>query len=233
MFSFQSVFYYILPFIYTQNSRKIDKVKTQSFQNKLDSFFDRYLLFLIPRTFKPNHFTYLRIILVPIIYWLLTQNLTLFAFFLFLFAASTDFIDGSLARTRGQETDLGKVLDPVADKMLISSVLIYIGFEYLIVKIFLIFIALEIIAILTSVIFSFKMGRPISANVFGKIKMILQTASVIMFLVGIFLKLSKIILLSEYILFIALFFAFISGVIQIHRQLSKRKRTANGGPFFV
>ncbi len=76
----------------------------------------------------PNALTLARIFLVPIIVAvLLTVEMRVWAFWgasLFLAAALTDLLDGYLARRRKQITTLGRLLDPIADKLLISSALI-------------------------------------------------------------------------------------------------------------
>ncbi len=74
-----------------------------------------------------NILTLSRIIVVPIIaVLLLDDNVlnSLIAAVLFLVASITDYVDGYLARRMHMESDLGKLLDPLADKLLISTVLI-------------------------------------------------------------------------------------------------------------
>jgi CDP-diacylglycerol---glycerol-3-phosphate 3-phosphatidyltransferase len=76
----------------------------------------------------PNTLTVARIFLVPLVVAvLLTVEIRTWAFWgagLFLAAALTDLLDGYLARRRQQVTTLGRLLDPIADKLLISSALI-------------------------------------------------------------------------------------------------------------
>jgi len=76
----------------------------------------------------PNTLTLARIFLVPIVVVvLLTVEIRTWAFWgasLFLAAALTDLLDGYLARRRKQVTTLGRLLDPIADKLLISSALV-------------------------------------------------------------------------------------------------------------
>jgi phosphatidylglycerophosphate synthase len=70
----------------------------------------------------PNAVTAGRIVVTPLIAWLPLQPSTalrLTAFVLFILAAVTDYVDGQLARSRKQETDLGRLLDPLADKLLL------------------------------------------------------------------------------------------------------------------
>lgn len=77
-----------------------------------------------------NILTMLRIALVPVFVWVLFQDggesvvWRLAAVGIFLIAAITDKIDGDLARSRGLVTDLGKILDPIADKALTGAAFI-------------------------------------------------------------------------------------------------------------
>ena len=78
---------------------------------------------------NPNNLTLFRIISVPVIVLLMIYPNRLFtaiAALLFSAAAITDYLDGYLARQHRLETTLGKVIDPVADKLLVSSAFIMI-----------------------------------------------------------------------------------------------------------
>jgi CDP-diacylglycerol--glycerol-3-phosphate 3-phosphatidyltransferase len=78
----------------------------------------------------PNLITVVRILLAPVFFWLLLADagadgvLRWIAAALFILAIATDGIDGAIARRRGMVTDLGKILDPVADKLLTSGALV-------------------------------------------------------------------------------------------------------------
>lgn len=71
-----------------------------------------------------NRLTILRILMAPVIAVLLLYKETGAALAMFLLAALTDGLDGFIARTRGQRTALGMVLDPIADKLLLTSAII-------------------------------------------------------------------------------------------------------------
>lgn len=75
----------------------------------------------------PNGITLIRILIVPLVVVLMAYEGRVTAFLaaaLFSLASATDFLDGYLARTLGLESTLGKILDPLADKLLVSSSLI-------------------------------------------------------------------------------------------------------------
>lgn len=76
----------------------------------------------------PNSLTVTRIFLVPVLLVVLLTgdfpNREVWGLVVFLAAAMTDFLDGYLARRRAQVTTVGKLLDPIADKLLITSALV-------------------------------------------------------------------------------------------------------------
>lgn len=77
-----------------------------------------------------NLVTLSRILLVPFVIWVVfaepdrSSGWRWLAVLLFVLSAATDGIDGAIARKRGQVTNLGKILDPIADKFLIGGVLV-------------------------------------------------------------------------------------------------------------
>ncbi|MEO6201341.1 MAG: CDP-diacylglycerol--glycerol-3-phosphate 3-phosphatidyltransferase [Cryobacterium sp.] len=78
----------------------------------------------------PNLITVIRILLAPVFFWMLLADagqdgaLRWAAAVLFILAIATDGIDGAIARRRNLVTDLGKLLDPIADKVLTGAALI-------------------------------------------------------------------------------------------------------------
>src|SRR3989339_879810 len=79
---------------------------------------------LVPRFVTPNMITIARMVLIPFILYFLFSNEYGIGVPLFLFAAFTDALDGSVARLRHQVTEWGTFYDPLADKLLIGSVII-------------------------------------------------------------------------------------------------------------
>ncbi len=73
-----------------------------------------------------NRITLLRIGMIPFFMILIQLGMDIWALSVFLLAAVTDFLDGYIARSRNQITNLGKFLDPLADKMLITAAFIYL-----------------------------------------------------------------------------------------------------------
>ncbi|STO31572.1 CDP-diacylglycerol--glycerol-3-phosphate 3-phosphatidyltransferase [Fusobacterium necrogenes] len=86
----------------------------------------------------PNKLTFLRLILaVPFIYFLQFSDIggftyRIIAFMIFVIASLTDFFDGYLARKHNLITDFGKIMDPLADKVLvISALVIFVDLGYI------------------------------------------------------------------------------------------------------
>ncbi len=129
----------------------------------------------------PNKLSLLRIILVPVMAVLYVVEIPLaplWAVIVFILAACTDFLDGYIARKYHLVTDLGKLLDPIADKLLVAMALLLVA-ESNILPIGVGSIAAGIIIgreFLISAIRQIAAGKGIiiQANVYGKIKTICQ-----------------------------------------------------------
>jgi len=167
------------------------------------------LLPLIPRFVKPNHFTVLRLLLTPVVIVLLVYENFSWGVPLFFIAASTDMIDGSLARLRKQITDWGTFYDPVADKLLIGTVAILIVAQQINVWMALIIIGLDFILIVGGFLRR-RDGQLPSANTWGKMKMCLQVAGVTALLIAVWLGVDLFIPFSIGTFSLAIVFAVIS-----------------------
>jgi CDP-diacylglycerol--glycerol-3-phosphate 3-phosphatidyltransferase len=186
--------------------------KSINVQKILDGYVDKIFLRFIPSSVTPNQITFIRFILVPVVYVLLLQHSFILALIVFAIAALTDLLDGAMARTRNQITDLGKVIDPIADKLLIMVVLLHIGWRFLIIKVFVIYILFEMLAVLIGYSFASLIGRPIGANFFGKIKLNLQVLSIGLFILGVIISNKALEHISIYVLFVALVFAVFAAI---------------------
>lgn len=195
---------------------------TRAFQRSIDGAVQKALFWAIPEWVRPNHLTILRFVLTPVVLVTLHYHLRWLALALFIAAVTTDFVDGAMARRRGQITKAGIIIDPIADKILVASVLGYVGFHYLVVKIILALIVAEIILVAIGAGVSLRTRRPpAAANVFGKSKMVLQSIALIIFLVAGFLSLKGLQDFSSYLLWVAVAFAVLSGVKQLRDAFFK------------
>ena len=130
----------------------------------------------------PNKLTLFRIATVPIIVILLlfpTKICTFIAALLFSAAAITDYLDGFYARKRGLVSTLGKVMDPIADKLLVSSAFIMLtSLGWIPAWIVCIIIGRELAVTGLRNIIAEK-GEDISASNLGKYKTGFQIAAII------------------------------------------------------
>jgi cardiolipin synthase len=75
----------------------------------------------------PNFFSMLRVFLIPVFLYMLLQNKVLWALIVFLCASTTDILDGLAARVLDQRTKIGGLLDPAADKLLMTAAVIILS----------------------------------------------------------------------------------------------------------
>lgn len=135
----------------------------------------------------PNVLTVLRILLVPVLVVALldeTANGDLLAAIVFAVASLTDAMDGYLARTRNDITTFGKLMDPIADKLLIIAALVaLVSLHRLAGWIAMVIIARELAVTVTRMHAS-QQGVVIASNWWGKAKTITQVAA-IFFLIAV------------------------------------------------
>ena len=175
----------------------------------LDKILQATILKIIPNFLTPNHFTVLRLLLTPIVILFILKEKIILGLILFLFAALTDAIDGAMARTRNQITEWGKVYDPIADKLLIGATACLLISKYLNLYFALFIILIEILLVANGT-WRKSNGNIIEANVWGKIKMILQTFGIALIFIFMIFNIHFLIIASWAILIIACFFAMIS-----------------------
>ena len=194
-----------------------------SLDTVLDKYVDKLFFWAIPRSVRPNYFTMFRIASTPVIFILLSFGYLKTGFGLFIISMLTDLIDGALARARNQITKLGKVLDPIADKLLILVTLLYIGFAQPIVMYFSVFIVIEIVGVIVGMLMTKYLGpvKHEGANTYGKIKMWLQCIGIILYLIGVFSRISLLLNFSVGLLIAGLCFALLSAYEQSRIRLEQ------------
>ena len=129
----------------------------------------------------PNFLTLLRILAVPVVVVALlgeTSNGDTLAAAVFALAALTDGLDGYFARSRNAVTTFGKLMDPIADKLLIAAALIsLVSLDRLAAWVAMVIIAREFAVTVMRAIAA-ERGVVISASWMGKVKTVLQIAAV-------------------------------------------------------
>lgn len=160
----------------------------------------------------PNHLTLLRIalaILCSVLLLFAEHWLTyLLCFFLFVIAILTDWWDGRLARKYQLETDLGKILDPIADKILVLGVFIVMAYRSVYSIGWVIPIATREVLVTIVRMIRARRGQILSAEQAGKVKAVVQYLTLLLaYLVMVaqkFLDLSVNVLTWNFILTMAL-----------------------------
>lgn len=143
------------------------------------------ILQLIPKWITPNHVTIFRFIATPAVLVLLVLENYVWGVPAFIFVAFTDAIDGSLARTRKQITLWGTFYDPVADKILIGLVILFVVIKYINIWFALAIILIELMIAAGAFYRRAKKTFFVAANGFGKTKMFLQVVGVGALLVSV------------------------------------------------
>jgi CDP-diacylglycerol---glycerol-3-phosphate 3-phosphatidyltransferase len=130
----------------------------------------------------PNLLTVARIMLVPVLVVALLGNTPsgdVLAAVVFALASLTDFVDGYLARSRDSITTFGKLMDPLADKLLIVAALIaLVSLNRLAAWVAMVIIAREL-AVTVLRLSATQAGVIMAASTFGKVKTCLQIAAIL------------------------------------------------------
>jgi CDP-diacylglycerol--glycerol-3-phosphate 3-phosphatidyltransferase len=151
--------------------------------NYIDRTLMRPFVGLVPRYIKPNYITAARFVSVPFVAALLLSEYFKLGFILFSVSAFTDALDGALARTRGEVTALGKIFDPIADKLLIVVTAFILISEFLPNWLFVAILAVEGLIIILALVAKYQLKIDVQSNIYGKAKMIIQTIGVLSLLI--------------------------------------------------
>ena len=142
----------------------------------------------------PNKLTMMRVIMVPFFMVFAAMShmgtpqfnatYALIAGILFAVASFTDFLDGYLARKNHLVTDFGKFMDPLADKMLTTAAIIYMVVDGVCSPVVLAIIMFREFAVAGVRMIAAESGTVIAANMWGKVKTVLQMLSIIFYFFG-------------------------------------------------
>lgn len=136
-----------------------------------------------------NQLTILRIVFVPVFIILLVYNELGWALGTFVIAGITDVLDGIIARRFGQKTSIGAVLDPLADKLLMTSSIVILSLPQMEFQnsvprwLMIIIIFRDVFILLVSLIVVLMVGwRTFTPSIYGKASTVMQVLTVLVVL---------------------------------------------------
>lgn len=164
----------------------------------------------------------------PTINWIM-----IIVFVVFAIASLTDTLDGYLARKNNEVTNLGKFLDPIADKMLVNSVMIFLALNFVSLSddVKFPFFCVIIMVVRDLVVDGLRFLAAqkqvvIAANVFGKVKTITQMFAILIVLLNGFpfsyfdYNWPMYLHISDWLCYIATFFSVLSGIIYVKQNIN-------------
>jgi len=176
----------------------------------IDKGLSFFFLKFIPKKITPNHLTVMRFLSIPFVLFLLVLENYPAAIVLFSLSAFTDALDGALARTTHQVTEWGKMYDPVADKILIGTVVALVVSKNISPVLALTIICLELFIVLAALYKKKQSKVEIEAKKAGKVKMVFQSFGVGFLLLFLIWPVPFFFSLSIILLYLSLFFAALS-----------------------
>ena len=175
-----------------------------------DQLMANTILKLVPYFVTPNQITAMRVLATPLVFFLILSGEYSIGAFTFLIVAFTDAMDGSLARTKNQVTKFGMMFDPLADKLLIGSMVLLIVFQNFNVWLGITILFLEILFIVGAFISAVHFREVQQANGWGKIKMFLQVLAVFITLLALLLGEPSLFGIASWLFGLAIGFAVLS-----------------------
>lgn len=164
-----------------------------------------------------NLLTVFRLLMAPLIFPAFASDNPVWVILIWVTAAATDILDGWVARKRGENSELGKILDPLADKLVMSfSFLALMVWYDLPLWMGLTYIIKELVQVVGGAFFYFKGSRVEASNAWGK-------AGTVLFFLGFFLYFwaPKI---GNWVLLLGLLVSFIALSSYTGRILKRSKR---------
>ena len=175
-----------------------------------DQLMARTVLRLFPPTITPNQITLFRILATPAVFLLVLYGHFKIGVASFLLVAFTDAIDGSMARTRHQITKFGMLFDPMADKLLIGSMILLLVFQNFDLWLGVALLGVEIVFIVLALVAKIKFKTVRAANRWGKIKMLLQVIAVCLTMLALVFNVPLLLTMAAGLFGLAIGFAVVS-----------------------
>lgn len=169
-----------------------------------------FFRFLPKGVFTPNRVTAFRVFATPVVFLIILYGHYKLGVLCFVLVAFTDAIDGSMARIRNQVTRFGMMFDPLADKLLIGSMVLILVFKHFNFWLGFVILGLEIIFIITALVGTYKFKTVKMANGWGKIKMTLQVFAVCLTLFALVWQIPYLLTAAAWVFGLAIGFAVVS-----------------------
>ena len=176
----------------------------------------------------PNTLSVIRLLLVPIFVYLFLCDFVTAALIIFVLAGATDVLDGYIARKFNCTSTLGKILDPLADKMIqLSAFMCLWSKDYIPFWMPLVYFIKELCTVLGALFIFRKTNFVVKSNVFGKLATVLVFGAV--FVISLFNEMLGSVGVNTICILVAIYFVFSCGVycgedlIKIIRSVSKKK----------
>jgi cardiolipin synthase len=171
----------------------------------------------------PNVLTLIRFLLIGVLVYFFVINKPLAALTVYLIAFATDILDGYIARTFNQVSNVGKAMDPIADKaMTIAALTCMFLIGYLHTAVLVVIIIKELLMIVGGIYVYFVIKKVVQANAYGK----LAAGAYFLAIVMLFLH-DMVQPYDEYFMYVAVAMNLVSivqyGYINIYMEFKKRK----------
>ncbi len=162
----------------------------------------------------PNQITLLRLIFIPFVIMTIVDGNWPWALGLLIAAGLSDALDGVLARALHQQTMLGQYLDPLADKLLLSSLFLVLSFVKKIPwKYTVLVFSRDLSIVATAVVLYATVGfRDFRPSIFGKINTFCQIVAVFFVVMAQVLSVPLVLSLEKFFLYATFTFTLVSGI---------------------
>ena len=183
----------------------------------------------------PNQITLLRLIFIPFVIITVLDGNWPWALGLLIAAGLSDALDGVLARALHQQTLLGQYLDPIADKLLLSSLFLVLSVAKKIPwKYTVLVFSRDVCIVATAVVLYATVGfRDFRPSIFGKINTVCQISAVFFVVLAQVMPEQLVLVLGQFFLYATFTFTLISGVHYVlvtgHRLREQPKPAASAG----